>query len=111
MEICRYTNYYTHCRIYYNEISADKVVLTGLEEDKPIINLFKEKFNNNVIDVSGILTLRELMIFIDKCELFISNSTGPIHIASALNKNVIGFHPVSAPMNADRWRPLSRRML
>lgn len=86
----------------------NKVVLTGSDEDKPIINLFKEKFNNNVIDVSGILTLRELMIFIDKCELFISNSTGPVHIAGALNKNIIGFYPVSPPMNAVRWRPLSK---
>ena len=47
------------------------------------------------------------MILIDNSKLFISNSTGPIHIAGALNKNIIGFYPNLAPMNEIRWKPLS----
>lgn len=84
-----------------------KVVITGSVDDKPVINSFIEKFGDNVSDVSGLLTLKELLIFIDNSYLFISNSTGPIHIAGALNKNIIGFYPNSAPVNAVRWRPLS----
>ena len=49
------------------------------------------------------------MILIDKCKLFVSNSTGPIHIAGALNRKIIGFYPNSAPMNAVRWKPLSNQ--
>lgn len=85
-----------------------KVVLTGIPQEKPITQLFKEIYKDNVIDLAGKLTLRELMILIDKSSLFISNSTGPVHIAGALNKNIIGFYPNSAPMNATRWRPLSK---
>jgi heptosyltransferase III len=84
-----------------------KIVLTGIPQEKPITNLFKEIYREKVIDLAGEISLRELLILIDKSSLFISNSTGPIHIAGALNKNIIGFYPNSAPMNATRWRPLS----
>lgn len=90
-----------------NNFSDFKVVLTGSVDDKPVINSFIEKFGDCVSDVSGLLSLKELLIFIDKSYLFISNSTGPIHIAGALNKNIIGFYPNSAPVNAVRWKPLS----
>ena len=46
------------------------------------------------------------MILIDSSSLFISNSTGPIHIAGALKKKIIGFYPNTIPMTAARWRPL-----
>jgi len=84
-----------------------KIILTGITHEKPITKLFKEIYKDRVIDLAGEISLRELLILIDKSSLFISNSTGPIHIAGALNKNIIGFYPNSAPMNAARWRPLS----
>jgi heptosyltransferase III len=87
-----------------------KILLTGILQEKPITQLFKEIYNDKVIDLAGKLSLRELLILIDNCKLFISNSTGPIHIAGALNKNIIGFYPNSAPMNAARWRPLSNNV-
>ncbi|MEO6696347.1 MAG: glycosyltransferase family 9 protein [Ignavibacteria bacterium] len=98
-----------------NEICSEfknyKIVLTGIEAERSTIvelkNLIKEEASDNLIDVSGNLNLRELMVLIDKSSVFISNSTGPIHIAGALNKNIIGFYPNSAPMNEVRWKPLS----
>lgn len=93
-----------------NDFPEYKIVLTGIKQEKPITQLFKEIYKDKVIDLAGEITLRELLILIDKSSLFISNSTGPIHIAGALNKNIIGFYPNSAPMNATRWRPLSKHV-
>jgi ADP-heptose:LPS heptosyltransferase len=87
-----------------------KIVLTGIPQEKPITGLFKEIYKDKVIDLAGEISLRELLILIDKSSLFISNSTGPIHIAGALNKNIIGFYPNSAPMNATRWKPLCKNV-
>ncbi len=87
-----------------------KIVLTGISQEKPITLLFKERYEDKVIDLAGELKLKELLILIDKSSLFISNSTGPVHIAGALNKNIIGFYPNSAPMNAVRWKPLSDKV-
>lgn len=86
-----------------------KVVVTGIEQERQVTSLFLQKFDENIVDLTAMLNLRELMILIDKSELFVSNSTGPIHIAGALNKKIIGFYPNSAPMNATRWRPLSNQ--
>lgn len=86
-----------------------KVVVTGIEQERQVTSLFMQKFAENIVDLTAMLNLRELMILIDKSELFVSNSTGPIHIAGALNRKIIGFYPNSAPMNATRWRPLSNQ--
>lgn len=81
-----------------------KIVITGSEMEKPLAEEIMD--GESYIDLTGKLTLRELVILIDGCRLFMANSTGPIHIAGALNKNVIGFYPNSKPMNATRWGPM-----
>jgi ADP-heptose:LPS heptosyltransferase len=83
------------------------IAFTGIEsEKKKIREAMPGEIHGRLIDLAGKLTLRELMMFIDGSELFISNSTGPIHIAGAMNKNIIGFYPGQAPENDVRWKPL-----
>ncbi|HMQ67709.1 MAG TPA: glycosyltransferase family 9 protein [Ignavibacteria bacterium] len=88
-----------------------KIVLTGLNNERELIARIIKNIGNEskgrIIDLSGKLDLRELMILIDNSKLFISNSTGPIHIAGALNKNIIGFYPNEETMSSTRWKPLS----
>lgn len=90
--------------------SSLKIVLTGTTGESDIctrlINSVKSDEKNRIYNTCGMLSLRELMILIDNSKLFISNSTGPLHIAGALNKNIICFFPNSAPMNAKRWGPI-----
>lgn len=102
--------------LFMNEFSevyeGYRIVITGTEREKQLVNeLMKnvnEKTRARVYDVSGMLDLKELMILIDNSEIFISNSTGPVHIAGAMNKNIIGFYPNETPMNHTRWKPLSK---
>ena len=61
--------------------------------------------------MTGKLNLRELLILTDHTELFISNSTGPVHIAGALNKKIIGFYPNEKPMSETRWGPLGNNVI
>ncbi len=96
----------------FSEIYSDyRIVITGTENEKPVINQLMENVRGEVkagvYDFSGKLDLKELMILIDNSDLFISNSTGPIHIAGALNRNIIGFYPNEKPMSDTRWKPLS----
>lgn len=39
-------------------------------------------------------------------DLFIAGSTGPLHIAGALNKSIIGFYPSRLSAIPRRWRPI-----
>jgi heptosyltransferase III len=61
--------------------------------------------NHGVINLAGAFNLAELVALIDLSVIFISNSTGPLHIAAALGKYVIGFYPKVKACSAERWGP------
>lgn len=54
--------------------------------------------------VSG-LSLPELAAFLSQAELLIANSTGPLHIATAVKTKVIGLYCPMIPCHPKRWGP------
>lgn len=46
----------------------------------------------------------EFCTFISSCDLFISGSTGPLHIAGALNVNTAAFYPARISATSLRWQ-------
>ena len=79
------------------------IILTGSKSE---IKLCERLANgNNVINLSGKLSLEELIALISIGDLFIANSTGPLHIAAALGKFVVGFYPPVPALSATRWGP------
>ena len=40
---------------------------------------------------------------INQCDVFIAGSTGPLHVAAALNKKTVGFYPSKQSSIAKRW--------
>jgi ADP-heptose:LPS heptosyltransferase len=48
-----------------------------------------------------------MIALIEKSHIFIANSTGPLHIAAALGKYVIGFYPNQLACSSKRWGPYS----
>jgi heptosyltransferase-3 len=57
------------------------------------------------LDLAGQWSVRELAAVISGAELFVSNSTGPLHLAAALGIPVLAFYPTITPMSARRWGP------
>jgi len=47
--------------------------------------------------------------FINACDLFISGSTGPLHIAGALNINTVAFYPEKRSATALRWQTINEQ--
>lgn len=95
---------------FNSEFTNVKVIFTGVEEERNEIESAIKEINDksNLINLCGELSLSELKTLISKSKLFISNSTGPIHIAGALNKNIIGFYTHHLPASKTRWQPLSK---
>ena len=62
---------------------------------------------NDVIDIRGKLPIAQIAVLLNKTTLFISNDSGPVHIAAAFKTPVISIFgrkdPGLAPL---RWRPL-----
>lgn len=63
---------------------------------------------DEVTDFTGKLSLKELMELINFSQVIIAASTGPLHIAAALGKRVIGLYSPKRPIHAGRWQPIGR---
>lgn len=86
-----------------------KILLTGSEKEKALCQLFL--VNNNTLNVASLFSLSEMIALIDRSILLISNSTGPIHIAAALGKQVIGFYPKVRTCSEERWGPYTNKKI
>lgn len=56
----------------------------GDKSSSPLVKKITEDLPSRVIDLSGKTTLRELLALISGCSVFLTNDSGPMHIASAL---------------------------
>lgn len=86
--------------------SQTKIIIIGGQEEvsasKDIISLIKQP----VINLTGRLTLRQLAAFLKRCTLLISNDSGPVHIAAAMDVNtVVIFGRNIAGVGPERWSP------
>lgn len=85
-----------------------RIVVTGNETEKYLAQSISTNVKN-AIDLSGQLTLEELIALISLSNGVICNSTGVIHIAASLDKKIIGFYPNSPQVNSIRWGPVSNQ--
>ncbi|MHC1738487.1 MAG: glycosyltransferase family 9 protein [Ignavibacteriaceae bacterium] len=58
-----------------------------------------------ILNLAGQLDLGGLISLVSRCSVFISNSTGPLHIAAALGKFSVGFYPRIPACSQKRWGP------
>ncbi len=85
-----------------------QVVLTGTIEDKEQVKYVTDSLsdNNRIFTIFN-LNLNELAAVIKGSKLFIGNSTGPIHIAAAVNTHVVGLYSPVKVESPVRWGPLT----
>ncbi len=85
-----------------------KIVITGVAGEFELCDnvnsVCTEAFN-----LCGKLSLPETIALISKAKLFISNSTGVLHIAAALGVPVIGLYPNTPHISRKRWGPLTEK--
>ncbi|MDD5060614.1 MAG: glycosyltransferase family 9 protein, partial [Candidatus Omnitrophica bacterium] len=62
-----------------------------------------------VINLAGKISLSQMASIIKRCSLFISNDSGPVHMASALGTPVISIFGRNQPgLSPKRWGPLGK---
>lgn len=84
------------------------IYITGTEEEG--VRIRKDfRFDSHIIDLTGKLSLPQLIAFISSCDTLVAASTGPLHIASALGIHAIGLYPSKRPMHPGRWMPLGAK--
>jgi len=83
------------------------LIITGSADETDICTTVA--LESNVINYAGQFDLSELTALISLCDVFISNSTGPIHIAVALGIFVVGFYPKIQACSPERWGPYTSK--
>ena len=86
---------------------TENIILTGNDREKYLCENLK--LTPHILNLAGKLNLSEMIALINKCSIFISNSTGPIHIAAALGKYTVGFYPRIPACSAQRWGPYTEK--
>lgn len=62
-----------------------------------------------VTDLTGRLSLKELMEVIAQSDALVAASTGPLHIAAALGIKAIGLYSPKRPIYPQRWQPIGKQ--
>ncbi len=86
-----------------------KVVVTGSEKEFHYWTHFETLRSSNIVNLIGKLSLRELISIIGHYDCLFSPSTGPMHIAAALNVSTVSlFCPLPA-CSPGLWGPQGNR--
>lgn len=65
----------------------------------------------SVNDITGTMSLAELIAFFYRADGLLASGTGPLHLAAACGIPTIGLFPSVKPLHAGRWGPVGRRVL
>ncbi|MEI6764478.1 MAG: glycosyltransferase family 9 protein [Bacteroidota bacterium] len=82
------------------------IFITGTKEEGESVNDALIAPYKHVHDLTGKLTLDELISFIAVADGMVACSTGPLHIAAAVGKYAMGIFPPIRPMHPGRWAPV-----
>lgn len=90
---------------YLLQETGIKILLTGAKSDIPLADRIKERINGDIIDITGCTSLKDLAAIAQRCHLFVTGDTGPLHIAAAAGAPTLSlFGPtdpqVYAPLGA-----------
>jgi heptosyltransferase-2 len=87
-----------------------KILIVSGPKDISLANMIAEKIGDKALNLSGKTSVSQLASILKRCVLFISNDSGPVHIASSLGVSVISiFGRNQAGLSPRRWGPLGRQ--
>ena len=92
--------------MFLKRIPIRNFILFGVKEELILAkNLLKIYNKDNVINLVGRTTFPDLAAIINKMDLFISNDTGPMHLAALTGVPTVA---IFGPTNERKWSPPGR---
>ncbi|MEM4259831.1 MAG: glycosyltransferase family 9 protein [Candidatus Woesearchaeota archaeon] len=98
-------NFKKLAQLITNNNKKAKIILIGTKKEYELNNYIKNN-NKNIINLSGKTDIKQLFYLIKKTRIFISNDTGPMHIAAAQGVNTIGLFGPNTPII---WAPFGKK--
>ena len=84
-----------------------QVVISGGPGESTLVDHVVSKSGNKGIPLTNIRNLKLLAAFLKSVDIFVSNSTGPLHVAAVVGTPVIGLYPPIVACSPIRWGPLT----
>lgn len=82
-----------------------QIILTGNSDEKAMVQAVQAKMKMQSLNLAGETSLGGLAALMSQFDLFVSNDTGPAHIANALDIPSI---TIFGPVDYRRWAPLDQ---
>jgi heptosyltransferase III len=94
-----------------NTLDIDKfqIFISGTAIEKAALQPLLNEVGHRVTDISGLMVLSEFIAFIAACDAVVASSTGPLHIAAALQKHALGIYPPIRTIHPERWQPIGKK--
>lgn len=72
-----------------------QIVLTGTQSEMVLVESIRSRVNADTFSLAGMLDIQQFAAVISLAPLLISNNTGPVHIAAALNTPVVDLYALT----------------
>lgn len=95
---------------YLSSNTNYKILVTGIPSEDTKCKTVSSQ-NKNILNVCGMFNLWEMIVLISRSSLFLSNSTGVLHVAAALGIPAIGLYPNTSHLSPRRWAPYSENSI
>jgi ADP-heptose:LPS heptosyltransferase len=94
-----------------NNLPPDKfnIIITGSENEKALLATWIKTLPTTVRDMTGQMSLGQLIAFISKAGGLIASGTGPLHLAALTGINTLGLFPSLRPIHPGRWAPVGKK--
>lgn len=83
-----------------------QIFICGTKPEGNELKLLSNINQPNVSILFGKMSLNEYISFININHALLAASTGPLHIAAALNKHALGLYASQKPIHPGRWQPI-----
>jgi len=102
-------NFVKLINLLYEDKSCDfSLLVTGTISDNYVLNKIEDIVGSKVLIIKN-LGLKEYAALCKIAKIFVSNSTGPIHIAAAAGTFCVGFYSPVKVESAVRWAPYTEK--
>ena len=79
------------------KLSDVRFAILGTDEDNPIGKTVAQAEPQRCLNLCGQISLLEMVEWLRRCELMVTNDTGPMHVAAALGKPLVALFGPTEP--------------
>jgi len=85
-----------------------QIILSGASNETELIDHIHRQTTTKPLSLCGRLTITEMAVLCQRAAVFVSNSTGPLHLAVMVGTPIVAFYPPIQACRPERWGPYGR---